>query len=164
MKKEPETIRKYLDDMRQERHAKQDALLVNMKGHMPEMEAFIQKNKEDWRPEEDLIYRYYHTSFKVYYLQDATEEMLSMLKSMSPHDDTSVMSPYYLDIIEKGTGVEFDLSHNKEWDKYTGPIVTAFFHSKYFIEMAIKYGNELDEAVDLLPSGWASLLSLYEIR
>jgi len=40
----------------------------------------------------------------------------------------------------------------------------AFFHAKYFLEMACKYGRELAEPPETLPSGWAALLCLYGMR
>jgi hypothetical protein len=46
----------------------------------------------------------------------------------------------------------------------TRPIVEAFFHARYFLEMAVRYGKELATAPCLLPSGWASLLYLYGLR
>jgi hypothetical protein len=46
----------------------------------------------------------------------------------------------------------------------TRPIVEAFFHARFFLEMAVRYGNELDKAPHMLPSGWAALFYLYELR
>lgn len=40
----------------------------------------------------------------------------------------------------------------------------AFFHARFFLKMAVKYGEELDEAPSTLPSGWAALLYLYNLR
>jgi hypothetical protein len=30
--------------------------------------------------------------------------------------------------------------------------------------MAVKYGGEMDEPPDMLPSGWGAMLELYNIR
>ncbi len=38
----------------------------------------------------------------------------------------------------------------------------AFFHARYFLEMACRYANPPEGHV--LPSGWAGLLSLFELR
>jgi len=43
-------------------------------------------------------------------------------------------------------------------------MLEAFFHAKYFLEMAVKYGKQLEEPPQRCPSGWASLLTLYKIR
>ncbi len=32
------------------------------------------------------------------------------------------------------------------------------------LEMAVKYGRKLEKAPELLPSGWAALLCLYNLR
>jgi hypothetical protein len=56
------------------------------------------------------------------------------------------------------------MHHNQKWAMITRPIVEAFLHSKYFIEMAVKYGKELEEAPQCMPSGWAALTELYKIR
>ena len=45
----------------------------------------------------------------------------------------------------------------------TRPIVEAFFHARYFVEMAVRYAR-LDEPPSLLPSGYAALLCLYGLR
>jgi hypothetical protein len=44
------------------------------------------------------------------------------------------------------------------------PIVEAFFHAKFMLTMAVKYGKKLKEAPNMLPSGWAALLYLYKMR
>ena len=54
--------------------------------------------------------------------------------------------------------------HDQRWTKETRPIVEAFFHARYFLEMACRYARELDEAPDVLPSGWAALLCLHDMR
>ena len=63
------------------------------------------------------------------------------------------MNPWFEEIVAAGTGVEFDLSHNDDWLRHTRPIVEAFLHAKYFIEMVVKYGRELDSPPYMLPSG-----------
>ena len=44
------------------------------------------------------------------------------------------------------------------------PIVEAFFHAKYFLEMAVRYGRTLESPPRKLPSGWAAFLYLYDLR
>ena len=46
----------------------------------------------------------------------------------------------------------------------TRVFLEAFFHARFFLEMAVKYGKELPASPTLLPSGWAALLCLYNIR
>jgi hypothetical protein len=56
------------------------------------------------------------------------------------------------------------MEDNRRWLEATRPIVEAFFHARYFLDMACKYGELLDAPPNLLPSGWASLLYLYDLR
>jgi hypothetical protein len=61
-------------------------------------------------------------------------------------------------------GREFSQDDNAHWVERTAPIVEAFLHARYFLEMAAKYAVELEEPPQLMPSGWAALLSLYGLR
>ena len=67
-------------------------------------------------------------------------------------------------IIKLGTGKEFRPAHNRRWDKETRPILEAFFHARFFLEMAFRYGKELTQPPVSLPSGWAAFLYLYNMR
>jgi hypothetical protein len=66
--------------------------------------------------------------------------------------------------VSQGTGKKFVLDHNNRWLKVTRPIVEAFFHARYMLEMAVKYGKELERPPNCLPSGWAAFLYLYDLR
>jgi len=46
----------------------------------------------------------------------------------------------------------------------TRPILEAFWHTKYFLAIIAKYGKELQNAPQVLPSGWASVLCLFSLR
>jgi hypothetical protein len=74
------------------------------------------------------------------------------------------LNRWFEQILAEGTGHEFDLAHNERWTEATRPIFEAFFHARYFLQMACKYGAELDEAPRTLPSGWTAVLHLYDIR
>ena len=125
------------------------------------MDLLLKKVTDHWAME-DGIYRFYHQSQKVYHLQDCTIEMVNMLKMASPPD--TKLNEWFMSIISDGTDIKFDMDHNDEWLKHTRPIMEAFFQAKFFIEMSIKYALELEEAPNMLPSGWAALLYLYGLR
>ena len=74
------------------------------------------------------------------------------------------MNPWFLEIIQQGTRREFTIEDNQRWTEVTRPIVEAFFHARYFLEMAVRYGSRLGGPPRLLPSGWAALLELYGLR
>lgn len=42
--------------------------------------------------------------------------------------------------------------------------LTAFFPAKTLLELVVKYGRELDSLPQMLPSGWAAVLHLYNLR
>ena len=74
------------------------------------------------------------------------------------------LNPWFMQIVEQGTAGEFSMEVNQRWLEATRPILEAFFHARYFLEMACKYGKELNEPPDSLPSGWAAVLYLYGLR
>ena len=86
------------------------------------------------------------------------------------------LTAYFMTIIHDGTGNTFNSKSNQHWMQETRPIVEAFLHAEYFLKMAVKYGKGLDLVVNtnpetveerlragLIPSGFAALLSLYEM-
>ncbi len=137
-----------------------DLLLQRIKSKLPELEKLLREASSHWGYE-DPIYRFYHQSFKVYYLQGTTRQIVGALQDLA---GGRPLNPWFLEIVAAGTGREFTPEVNKNWTAETRPILEAFFHARYFLEMVCKYGQELDTAPDLLPSGWASVLYLYGMR
>ncbi|MCX6348511.1 MAG: hypothetical protein NTV79_03270 [Candidatus Aureabacteria bacterium] len=66
--------------MFEEKFVKQDELLVNIKARLPTLEILLQKvsSPNDY---EDPIYRFYYQSFKVYWLQSGTKEIVEELRN-----------------------------------------------------------------------------------
>jgi hypothetical protein len=112
---------------------------------------------------EDRVYRFYHSSFKVYSLQDTTLRTVEIFRSIAEATDNKLCE-WFEQIVAEGTGKKFEMEHNASWPQHTRPIVEAFLHAKYFWEMMIKYGNELESAPAALPDGWAAILELYNQR
>lgn len=137
-------------------------LLNNIKDKLPELEDLMKEMNSHW-VYEDSIYRFYYHSFKVYVLQEQTKKIVAALQSITPEGQS--FCEEFQEIIDSGaSGKKFELEHNKNWTSHTRVFLEAFFHAKFFLEMAIKYGKELEEALSSLPSGWAALLCLYKIR
>ena len=109
----------------------------------------------------DPVYRYYHQSFKVFGLQSATLELVAALHALAP-DRT--LNPRFMRIVSEGTGKTFELEHNHRWDEVTRPIVEAFLHARFFLEAAVRSAKMVDAPPQLLPSDWAALLCLFELR
>lgn len=135
-------------------------LLQNIKARLPELEKLLAEAEDHWGLE-DGIYRFYHQSFKVYHLQSFTEAISKELQELLPDRP---LNDSFAEIVEEGTGTEFEMSHNENWLRHTRPIVEAFFHAHYFLNMTCKYGRELDRMPEALPSGWAAVLYLYNLR
>jgi hypothetical protein len=132
----------------------------NLKGALPELEALVEECNSDW-VYEDGVYRFYHQSFKVYLLQESTLRIVEKLRALAPDRE---FNKWFAQIIADGTGKTFSSEHNKDWSKITRPIVEAFFHARYFLEMAVKYGRGLQYPPRAMPSGWAAFLYLYNLR
>jgi hypothetical protein len=133
-------------------------LLQNLRQQAPELRRVLEEVNGEWCYE-DGIYRYYHQSFEAFALQDATRQMADALATLAP-EGRPLDNPLFNDILRQGTGRVFSLEDNKRWQERVGPILNAFFHARYFLEMAVKY-SEMPELPALLPSGWAALLCLY---
>jgi hypothetical protein len=141
---------------------KDNQLLANIKSHLPELVTLLNEMNSHWCYE-DPIYRFYYQSFKVYGLQDETKKIVEALKSLAPQGTTFCKE--FMEIYQSGaSGKKFELEHNQNWTAHTRVFVEAFFHARFFLEMAVKYGKELEQAPSLLPSGWAALLCLYKLR
>ena len=137
------------------------ALLAALKERLPAAKTLLERVSGKWSYE-DMLYRFYHQSFKVYYAQSLTEEIVRFFESLAPGTQ---LNGWFRAIVRNGTGKTFDISYsNDNWLVETRPIVEAFLHAKYMLEMVVKSGSELDEAVQILPSSWASVLYLYNIR
>lgn len=135
-------------------------LFKNLKTELPFLEKLLEDCSGPWGFE-DPIYRFYHQSYKVYHLQGQSIEIVSKLQTLLPDVP---LNEWFMQIIKEGTGVTFTKEDNRNWVAVTRPIVEAFFHARYFLEMAVRYGKELDSPPRLLPSGWAAFLYLYNLR
>jgi hypothetical protein len=134
-------------------------LLNNVRARLPRLKALLEESSSHWGYE-DPIYRFYHQSFKVFALQNQTDEIVSALRLLLP---TRPLNARFLQIVGEGTGKTFSTDMNAAWDRHTRPILEAFFHARFFLEMAVRY-SDLPSPSDSFPSGWAALLYLYDLR
>lgn len=137
-----------------------NSLLGNIKAELVRLEELLAKNSGEWTYQ-DPIYRYYHHSYKVYHLQEQTEEIVATLQRLMPDRKLNEM---FLRIVAEGTGKQFKREDNLIWETITRPIVEAFLHARFFLEMACIHGRNLEESGQILPSRWAALLYLYNLR
>ena len=144
-------------DQRREEEAR---LLTAIKAALPMLEELWQQANSHWGYE-DPVYRFYHQSFKVYQLHAQTTQIVNALQELAPH---LPLNSWFRQIVDEGAAEQFSLEVNQRWTEATRPILEAFFHARYFLEMVCKYGKELEEPPDSLPSGWAAVLELYGLR
>lgn len=137
-------------------------LFKTIKSKMEALGLLQKVCEEEWGGEEG-VYRYYHHSFKVYRLQDLTMQIVGAIRGLHP-EPSSLLNPMFESIISEGTGKEWEHSHNLKWSLHTRPIVEAYLHAKWMLDMVIKYGKELEAPPQLLPAGWATVLYLFNLR
>jgi hypothetical protein len=135
-------------------------LLANIKRDLESLEALVYDDRH-WRYE-DPIYRFYHQSSKVFYIQGETQQLVEALQRLSP--DGAPLNVWFTEIVAQGMGKKFVPADNDRWLERTRPMLEAFFHARFFAEMAVKYGRELERPPAVLPSGWAALLYLFDLR
>lgn len=137
-----------------------EPLLLSLKADLPALEALLEEADSHWGFE-DPFYRFYHQSWKVLGLQGLT---LQIVESLRKHDRGRGLNDWFLEIVAAGTGRNFSQEMNRNWLDETRPILEAFFHAKTFLSLAVRYAKALDNAPRLLPSGWAAVLYLYNVR
>jgi len=120
---------------------------------------------------EDGVYRFYHQSHKVFRLQKQTEQIVAKLQALLPGHP---LAPWFVEIVDAGTNRSFGPQTNSNWSSETRPIVEAFSHAKYFLEMACKEyeewnvdipvaGEDGTGSIRIVDSGWSALLALYGV-
>ncbi|MBI2806155.1 MAG: hypothetical protein HYX68_14330 [Planctomycetes bacterium] len=135
-------------------------LLAQIAANMPALEELLENCNDHWGYE-DPIYRFYHQSFKVFWLQGQTERIVAQLQALAP---TRPLNATFIEIIKAGTGKSFKNEANATWTQTTRAILEAFFHARFFLEMVCRYGKDLKSPPQELPSGWAAVLYLYGLR
>ena len=140
-------------------HEAEAILIENLRLRHTDLATLLNDCSTHWGFE-DPIYRFYHQSYKVYALQGQTTRIVEALRALVPERP---LSEWFKTIVAEGTGRTLTTQANREWLRETRPIVEAFFHARYFLEMAVRYA-ELEEPPEILPSGYAALLYLYRLR
>jgi hypothetical protein len=147
-----------------EEQEKQQALLDAIRKHIPELEQWLEEQNGS-ETYEDGVYRFYHMSFKVYNLQADTLKAVEVFRTISQRVNKP-LTKWFEEIIAQGTGKEFEMDHNRNWSFHTRPIVEAYMHTKYFVEMMVNAAHKMSSSPEsiVISSGWAAILTLYELR
>ena len=141
-----------------ERDELEQELRTNLQARRADLAQLWQEMNGRWAFE-DGVYRFYHQSFKVFGLQDHTTRIVETLQSLLPGRP---LNPWFVQIVKEGTGKAFETRVNSRWLEVTRPIVEAFFHARYFLEMANRYHDAPEEQP--MSSGWAAFLYLFDLR
>lgn len=113
--------------------------------------------------EEDCVYRFYHYSFKVFGAIDAIKDSVELFERIALEGLS--LNRMFQGIASEAMSKSFDEQKtNANWVNETRPILEALWHVKYFLEQMLLFGSELEESPQLLPSGWAAVLYLYNTR
>lgn len=154
------SIAEKLAAIKKEREERDAKILNGIKAKLPQAQELLAEMNSHWGGE-DRVYRFYHHSFKVYFLQDFVKKSVALFKEMVPDLELNEM---FMQICNEALAKHFSHADNSEWVKATRVQPEAFFHCKYFLEMIVKYAQELETAPNSLPSGWASVLYLWNSR
>ena len=142
------------------RQDQSEKLLNRIKANLPEIENLY---RVFTGYEEDYVYRFYHQSFKVFGAIEEIKKAKDLFEKIAP--DGISLNEWYCRIADEALVKSFDWERtNPKWLDETRPILEAFWHSKYFLEQMLVAADELQESPQLLPSGWAAVLYLYDLR
>jgi hypothetical protein len=139
-----------------------DELLGRIKTRLADIDALLAEYAEDWA-EEDGVYRFYHQSVKVFdRLRPLTKQGFELITEIGGEQDRLVNGTARSCL--RALSTISTKQPTNEWLTQTRPILEAFWHTKYFLTMMAKYAKQLDSAPQCLPSGWAAVLYLFELR
>ena len=139
-------------------------LLRRIRAELPALEAW-QAEADD----ENGVYRFYHHSNKIFHLQKLIKAGWKIIDKIGMSGQPpDYLHEWYIEIYLEGAILDFKEWMNSEWLKHTRPILEAFWHTKYFIQMMFKYGQLLEPNSEELLQGmapdWAAVLYLFELR
>lgn len=143
-----------------ERLARDQMLLDILKRELPRLEPLLDRMR-GWYI--DRMYRFYYQSFKVYDMQEFTLEAVELFRSIGTEMGRPLADRFET-IVAEGTGKTFEFEHNRDWLRHTRPIVEAYWHAMYFVEMMVLCARTMDRAESMLRSEWAAVLILYGMR
>lgn len=135
-------------------------LFAAIQDALPHLEQLLAKIQGHWCAV-DLFYRFYHQSHKVYFCKEETAEIVKELQALAPERP---LNPWFLAIVADAADRSFSNESNARWVEETRPVVEAFLHAKMFLELVVQAGREPELPRRALPSGWAAVLHLYQLR
>lgn len=104
-----------------------DELLATVRARIAELRELAERIDRGFGAE-DLVYRFWHHSFKVYGLQEHTLAIVALLEELTPEGSTG-LDKWFKKIVKDSTGHEFELGHNQQWLRIPRRIVEAYFQA-----------------------------------
>jgi hypothetical protein len=152
---------------------RQVELLSNIKAALPDLELLQQRLTQNW-VDEEFLYRFYYQSFKVFIRKESTTEIYDALAALAPRStppdegassgERSPLNEWFTQIVTEGTSAAFELSMNDDWLTHARPVLEAYHHARQFLDLVVGYGKLLDAPPTSLPTGWAAVLMLFNLR
>lgn len=138
-----------------------DALLAAIQAQLPHLDRVLADVQSHWQTP-DLFYRFYHQSFKVYYANDTTAMIVRELQALAPERP---LNEWFLAIVADAESRRFTPDVNDRWVDEARPVIEALLHAKMFLELVVQVGHEPPPQDGFgIPSGWATVLYLYQLR
>jgi len=135
-------------------------LLRRIKARRKRLEALLAA-VEGPQDIEDGFYRFYHESSKVTRVSGLTAEIVEELRALLPERG---LHPWFVEIVTAGACEVETPARGDEWAAQMRPLLEAFFHAHFFLKLIVRHGLALKTPPTVLPSGWAAVLYLYELR
>jgi uncharacterized protein YpmS len=88
-----------LSEREKQRHESEQQLIANIATARDDLFRLLEEVNDHWGYE-DAIYRFYHQSFKVFFLQASTEQILASLMSVAIKIE-NVSKLYRLDMVDR---------------------------------------------------------------
>lgn len=159
-RKTKEEVLQEINEAHKRRHARAETLLASIKEQRAQIESLLSVYKQE---EPDLVYRFYHQSYKFFLMVDLTRRAVDLFERLAP--ESTRLNDWFSSIAAEAVSKQFDWDKtNPVWLAETLPVLQGYWHSKYFLEQMLVAADELDSAPQILPSGWAAVLYLYNLR
>jgi hypothetical protein len=138
----------------------QHELLQNIKSHLDDLKQLRSSLNELW---DFTSYRFrgQRNEQNMLRAQQQIGKIAHLLRRISPRD--RAFHTFFQQIIDDGINARLDCVSNRERFANERQVLKSFFQMTYFLEIAIKYGEMLDDLPEDPPFGWSALLSLYRL-
>ena len=161
-KLEPRPRGKYAATMGSSENARelQRELLHNIQSHLDDLKQLHASLSEFW-DFDSYKFRLPRQEQNIRWAQQQIRKIAHLLRYISPGE--RAFHPFFQSLIEEGINSRLDCQGNREKFANERQVLKSFFQMTYFLEIAIKYGQTLEELPEKPPFGWSALLSLYRL-